>query len=366
MQNRVHYKYDKVYDYLLHWIKEQSFSNLTKIPSENMLCQKFGVSRYTVRKATDRLKKEGYIKSVRGSGAFVNKASVISDELLSASDSRKVAVVMQGQDRNANSSLLRGLKSVFSGEDIGLQVFFTDNLFLNERKCLEYIQSQPFCGIIVDGVKANLINPNRDCYDRIAEKKIPVVFYNNYYHHLPYPRVIINDKLAADSLMNLLIKNGHRNIAGIFVFDNYQSIEKYNGYISAILKSGIPFHDDFVKWSISSEAHRPKFINEIVRFLKSVPQCSAIVCCNYMLLNYVVSAVNKLSKKIPKDYSVVCFDYSAQDYKQSGISCSVHPGFKIGVEAAKEMLRCIKFGVSNNYTKMIDPEIYYGNSVSKI
>ncbi|MDO5021964.1 MAG: GntR family transcriptional regulator [Eubacteriales bacterium] len=366
MQNKVYYKYKQVYDYLLHWIKEQSFSSLSKIPSENMLCKKFNVSRHTVRKATDRLKKEGYIKRVRGSGTFVNKASVISDELLNTAAKRKVAVVMQGQDRNANSSLLRGLKSAFANEDISLQVFFTDNLLVNERQCLEYIQSQPFCGIIVDGVKANLINPNKDYYERISEKKIPIVFYNNYYPHLPYPRVIVNDKLAAKSLMKLLLENGHKNIAGLFVFDNYQSIEKYNGYISAILNSDMQFHDDFIKWSISDEAHKPKFLNEIVKFLKGIPQCTAIVCCNYMLLKHVINAAKKLSKRIPEDYSVVCFDYSAQDYDKSGISCSVHPGFQIGVEAARQMLRCIKHGTLSSHATVIDPEIYYGNSVAKI
>ena len=45
----------------------------------------------------------------------------------------------------------------------------------------------------LDPVPANL-----DCYQRIYQKRIPVIFYNNYYKSLKCPRVVVNDPRCAE------------------------------------------------------------------------------------------------------------------------------------------------------------------------
>ena len=74
------------------------------------------------------------------------------------------------------------------------------------------------------GVKASIMSPNLDCYQELYRRRIPVVFYNNYYKNLRYPRVIVNDMECAESLVGRLIQAGHKRIAGIFVYDTYQKI----------------------------------------------------------------------------------------------------------------------------------------------
>lgn len=43
------------------------------MPTENELCKQYNVSRVTVRKALDELKKEGLISSVQGQGTVVSR-----------------------------------------------------------------------------------------------------------------------------------------------------------------------------------------------------------------------------------------------------------------------------------------------------
>lgn len=306
-------KSDKVYNWLRSYIDENKFSVNNKLPSEPVLCKKFSVSRGTVRFAENRLLTEKLIYKVRGSGTYINKAAALSAEPDKSQTPIKIGLILQGQDANANSGLIRGIKSILKEKEAQLQIFFTDNKFSSERTCLKTVIHQNFDGFIVDGVKASLINPNLDCYRSVFDKKIPVIFYNNYYKELKYPKVINNDWKCANELVYRLFKAGHKHIGGIFVHDNYQSIDKFRGYANALNQYDLEFDDNYIKWCVSNEAYVSGFYKEIAKFLKSQPRCTAVVCCNYMILHAALNAIAGMGKRVPEDYSIVCFDYSKDD-----------------------------------------------------
>jgi GntR family transcriptional regulator len=53
------------------WIVEKEFNLGEKIPSENELAARFGVSRLTVRQAVSQLVQEGFLTARRGAGTYV-------------------------------------------------------------------------------------------------------------------------------------------------------------------------------------------------------------------------------------------------------------------------------------------------------
>lgn len=264
-------KSEKVYHWLRGYIDENKFSNNTKIPSENALSHRFSVSRETVRIALEQLVQEGLIRKVKGSGTYINKGAALKPVLEGDSRKTEIGLILQGQDEKANSALIEGIRGVISEEEVDLRIFFTDNKFANERRCLQAVMHQNFSGFIVDGVKASMMNPNLDCYKQIYESRIPVIFYNNYYKNLNYPKVIVDDRKCADALLSMLIKAGHKRIAGIFIYDNYQSAEKFQGMVAAMKKYNVDFRDDYIKWCISDEAHTEDFGKIIMKFLKKLP-----------------------------------------------------------------------------------------------
>ena len=357
-------KAERVYRWLLEYIDVNKFSGNLKLPSENALCRRLEVSRETVRAALDRLCREGLVYKVRGSGTFFNKEAALSREP-GGGARRKIGLILQGQDTDANSSLIQGIKGVLPEDQVELRIFLTDNKFSNERRCLQTVMHQNFQGFIVDGVKASLLNPNLDCYQELYRRHIPVIFYNNYYKDLRYPRVIVDDMLCADRLISLLIQAGHRQIAGIFVYDNYQSIEKFQGMATALQKYKVDFQDDYIKWCVSNEAHDQSFCRSIDRFLRSIPRCTAIVCCNYMIYRLVCRTLEAKGKRVPEDYSLVCFDYSGDRWEEEGVTCSVHQGKRIGRQVAVQLMRMIRHKdyASNDYSLVLDPKIYVGRSI---
>lgn len=365
-------KTERVYQWLLEYIDEHKFSSSLKLPSENAICQKMKVSRDTVRSAFERLQSEGLIYKQRGSGTYIKKDAALSRNLNTGSASYKIGLILQGQDNAANSLLIDGvadgLKAAMPETKTDLNIFLTENKFSNERRCLQTVMQQDFQGFIIDGVKASLINPNLDCYEEIYEKQIPVIFYNNYYKELPYPKVIVDDIRCADHLVRLLVSAGHRQIAGIFVYDNYQSVEKFHGMVKAMRRYDVEFQDDYVKWCVSDEAHHESFVKAIDRFLRGLPNCTAIICCNYILYRLVRQALVQRGKRVPEDYSLVCFDYSGEDWEQEGVTCSISQSYRTGLKLAENLMKMIERRECSGarYSCVLEPKIYMGTSIRQI
>ena len=357
-----------VYNWLRDYIEENRFSVSNKLPSENALTRRMNVSRDTVRSAMNTLEKEGLIYRVQGSGSYINKEMAVFDMEKRPGMSRKIGVILQGQDPDANRELLAGIRSVFDENTTDLRIYFTNNRFSNERACLDEVMHNNFDGFIIDGVMASIVNPNLDCYHSILAKNIPIIFYNNYYKELKCSKVTNNDISGAEELVSRLADCGHKKIMGIFVSDNYQSAEKFCGYVKALQKYGCVFDDDYVKWCVSSSAYKKSFEKEIGKFIKSQPECTAIVCCNYMLLKMVQKVLLDMGKKVPGDYSLVCFDYSKEDWVECGITCSVHQGKIMGIEVSKRLLRMMenKDFLRRDYSCILEPYIHDGDSVGEV
>lgn len=66
---------DQVYDQLLTQIKNNTWSEGEKLPSENELRVQFGVSRISVRQAVQKLTALGIVETKHGEGSFVRKVT---------------------------------------------------------------------------------------------------------------------------------------------------------------------------------------------------------------------------------------------------------------------------------------------------
>lgn len=58
--------------YLYNYIQNADLNGNKKLPPENVISQKLGVSRVTVRRALDELEKEGMVLRIHGRGTFIN------------------------------------------------------------------------------------------------------------------------------------------------------------------------------------------------------------------------------------------------------------------------------------------------------
>ena len=66
-------------EYILSLIEQKKISQQSKLPAERMLCERFGITRITLRQALVQLETEGFIYREHHKGWFVSPARILYD-----------------------------------------------------------------------------------------------------------------------------------------------------------------------------------------------------------------------------------------------------------------------------------------------
>lgn len=75
-QKQTTFLWVSIRDALTREIRQGEMAPGSRIPSDNVLAERFGVNRHTVRRALSDLTEEGLIRSMRGRGTFVTDAPI--------------------------------------------------------------------------------------------------------------------------------------------------------------------------------------------------------------------------------------------------------------------------------------------------
>ena len=86
----------KVKDAIIQLINDGEYKPNSQLPTEAEFCDKYGVSRTTIRSALQQLAVEGYVYRKRGSGTFVS-ANKVKQSLTTTVDQFSSQISMQGK-----------------------------------------------------------------------------------------------------------------------------------------------------------------------------------------------------------------------------------------------------------------------------
>jgi len=112
-------KYFQLREILLDLIDSDELSIGAAIPSERELCQRFGLSRMTVRQAVDHLVSEGRLHRVPGKGTFVARPKIeLSLQLTSFTDDMRARGLVPGS-RDLDRRTMRA--SAHLAKELGIQ-----------------------------------------------------------------------------------------------------------------------------------------------------------------------------------------------------------------------------------------------------
>jgi len=327
------YKYLQLTDTLRAAIQSGRYGFGAKLPSENELTRLYACSRQTVRQALSILDAEGLTERVRGSGTFVKGTRVKHVWM------HNVAVVSTYISEYILPSMLAGIQQELSANGYTAMFFATNNRVDSERRILNELMHKPIDGLLVEGTKSALPNPNLDLYRNLRSQGIPVVFLNGFYQDLTdFPHVVTDDRQGGYTATNFLIHKGHRKIAGIFKNDDRQGHERYLGYSSALIEHGLDLIDDNVLWFTTHT--RADMVNRYG--LQTVEGCTAVVCYNDEVAVPLLNLILHSGKNVPQDMAMISFDHSTMsDLAAVRITSLDHPKQQLGIEAARMLLRMI-------------------------
>ena len=159
-----------------------------KLPTEQALCEAYQVSRQTVRQALEYLVELGLIEKRQGSGSRVVRRRSFGTD--------RVAVVTSYIDDYIFPSVLQDIQRVLVRRGYSTLLFATNNMVGREREILQELLRQPLGGLIVEGSKTALPNPNLDLYEKLDRAGIPMVFLHGGYRELENSVCVSDDNFG--------------------------------------------------------------------------------------------------------------------------------------------------------------------------
>lgn len=352
-------KYGDLIHYLKNLIAEGKLNAGDRLPSENELTERFGISRQTVRKAIGLLEEQGTVRRVRGSGTYVS-----FDRRENLERRNRIAVMTTYVESYIFPKTIQGIEKILFERGYSVQISFTNNTLEREKNVLtDLINRDDVAGIIVEGTKSGLPNPNLYLYRQLMNRKIPIVFINTFYPELAVPHVSLNDVKAAETAVNYLIGKGHENIGAILKLDDGQGRLRYLGYLKAMEAAGLPVTDSRLVWIDTDESKQLNYCRD--KILNRVEECSALFCYNDQIAFQLIRMLGERGIRVPEDVSVISVDDSDLAlHSEVQITSLPHPKEKLGAKAAEVLLDMIEGKKSAN-TVEFDTRVVERQSVAE-
>lgn len=352
-------KYQNLINYIQEQISDGQLGPGEKVPSENQLSEQFHISRQTVRKAIGTLEEGGLVQRIRGSGTYVS-----FDRQKNLEQRNSIAVVTTYVDSYIFPRILQGMQNTLFESGFSVQIYFTNNTLDREKSILkDLLKRDDVAGVIVEGTKSGLPNPNLDLYRHLMARKIPLLFFNTYYPELEAPHVSLNDAEAAYKAVRYLIDKGHQKIGAILKLDDGQGRQRYLG-ISEGHGRGRAHCDGFPDGvDDTDESKQLGYCRD--RILNRVEECTALLAYNDQIAFQLIRMLTERNIRVPEDVSVISIDDSdLARHSEVPITSLPHPKENLGKKAAETLLQMIA-GRKKDLTYEFDTRVVERESVAE-
>ncbi len=154
--------------------------------------------------------------------------------------------------------------------------------------------------------------------------------------HADLPTVSIDDKVASKTIVEYLIKNGHKKIAIITGNKNDLAVgeRRLSGYRHALEDNGLAVDETLIfRQKEEIDGYTPENGYAVTKeILESKKEFSALYCTSDLVAMGAYKAINEAGLRIPEDISVVGFD---------GISLGnfLNPPLTTMVQPKRELIR---------------------------
>lgn len=215
------YKYERIKE------KIRGFLNSGEVFTEKELCETYGVSRVTVRRALKELQGEQTLCRRQKRGTFFGRENSV----------KRIAVLIISEE-NTDYLLIDGVESQAEKYMYTVSVFFSQNDAATEREQLEKIIAENYDGIIMFSVNSH---HNFDLLAKMKIKGMAMCFIDNAQKGVVAPVVIAANRSGEKELVEHYISRGHTALGFFGVFPNMSEVEidRFNGFCQALIAHGI-------------------------------------------------------------------------------------------------------------------------------
>lgn len=315
--------YKRIKDKIKEDIQKERLKPNERLPSENNLAQKYGVSRITSKRALNDLEQEGYIIRKKGVGSFVR------DRTKTKQPTNDILFIMPFPDEPSFGNYTQGMLDALKNTKYRLHL-------QQSHKTNSLNNIHDYCGVIFYPVH------NKDMMDFIFPlyaKDIPTIILDKELSGTPFSSVVSNNFQGGYKACQHLIDLGIKNISFISSQDieNVSSIrERYFGYLKALKEDNLTSPLPVV--SIGSN----KNLTSTINLLKS-HHIEGVVSENDIIAIELMNAIKAKGYTIPYDFKIMGFDNTqASQFVDPPLS-TIEQNFKeIGKVAMNKLIKKIE------------------------
>lgn len=262
--------------------------------------------------------------------------------------SRTIAVIVPELANNFFSKAINGIERVAREKGYHILIYATEDDYEKEVSFIQHLHNGRADGIIMSvSGEAN----DHTYLNELAQKRLPLVFFDRVYEDIITPRVITNDYDSSFSATQHLIKQGCLRIAYLVINKNL-SIGKtrMQGYIDALAKYDIPYDDRLIVDCSNSYKENNNILKKMLKGLKP----DGVFTSVERLAFATYYACYDLGISIPKDLKVIGFSsLEIAPLLNPSLTTITQPATEIGVEAARLLFKMLESPESVNVNEKV-------------
>jgi GntR family transcriptional regulator of arabinose operon len=354
-------KYQEVKEYIIDYIRSHNLQANDPISSETEFVKLFALSRHTVRRAISDLVNEGWLYKEQGKGTFVAEPLVEEEN-----SSKLIGLITTYINDYIFPEIIHGVEETLSEKGYTLLLGNTNNKSDKERMVLKNMLNNKPAGLIIEPTRSAFFNPNKDLYEEIKKRGIPILFIHASYPNIEASYVKEDDRLAGYMATKYLMEEGHKKIAGIFKEDDRQGHGRYEGYKQAHQEAAIDMDQEHILWYTSQNGEQLLSLENKNQLIKILHHYSGLVVYNDQIAAKLLLILKALDIQVPLDLSIVSFDNGkVAESSFVKLTTIAHPKAKLGREAAKKLLQLMD-EPTNIIQEVMKPELIIRDSVRRI
>jgi DNA-binding LacI/PurR family transcriptional regulator len=215
-----------------------------RLPARAELCKKLETTRTTLDRAINELVVEGALYSKGGSGTYV--ADSKEEQLINAGS---WGVIVRDVREGIYANLVRGVENVAQSYGISIILCNSDSDFNKQEQYIKRLSHSGVSGFIIAPIVSPVAQENYRLFNQLTEMKIPFVFCNRNAEGINAPVVATNDFYGGYIATKHLLEKGYRNIAYISYQKFRTSVDRCQGYMSALMEKGIEVNQKIINQS---------------------------------------------------------------------------------------------------------------------
>lgn len=319
-------KYQKIKKQLLDSILQMSPGD--RIPSRPELMNQLSITRATLDKAIAELENEGYLSSKTGSGTFVT--SLTENQIQHI---QTWGVIVPNVMEEIYPGLVRGAENFAHKEGINLVLCNSDNDPRKQEMYIRRLIASGVSGIILVPVISTDILEMYRLYTQLLETHVPFVFCNRSIEGINIPVIASNDFYGGYIATKHLLSKGYARPAFIAKRKYKTSIDRCQGYLSALLENNIEINRKAIVFDAKGK------IDTLIRN----EDIDSIFCFDDSLAEECYDACRKADLSIPDDIGIIGYNNtSICEALTPALSSVSFMNVEIGEKAAEILMKMIR------------------------